>query len=183
MSELQSLIEACYEQAKTGKWQRVLADWQELPLLARRCSRYQKASSGWGFLHQAAYFGNEAACRELIRMGASIRQLSLKRETAIGVAQNKGHNALAALLRRARLDEGSLWAVPCDPDLLPSSCLWDEALECRATETLLVAYGGGVVKIPHGSRYFTDAFGRVLVGWHGTYDPPCGMDGESMIAF
>ena len=34
MSELQTLIEACYEQAKRGEWGRVLTDWQELPLLA-----------------------------------------------------------------------------------------------------------------------------------------------------
>lgn len=33
MSELQTLIEACYEQAKRGEW-RGLAGWQELPLLA-----------------------------------------------------------------------------------------------------------------------------------------------------
>jgi hypothetical protein len=44
-----------------------------------------------------------------------------------------------------------------------------------------VAYAGGVAAIPEGSRYFVDSFERTLVGWHDTYDPPCGMDGESMI--
>jgi hypothetical protein len=33
---------------------------------------YRNASSGWTFLHQAAYFGNEAASRELIRWGAKV---------------------------------------------------------------------------------------------------------------
>jgi hypothetical protein len=40
---------------------------------------------------------------------------------------------------------------------------------------------GGVVKIPSGARYFADSFERVLVGWHGSYDPPVGMDCELMV--
>ena len=31
-----------------------------------------------------------------------------------------------------------------------------------------VAYGGGSVVIPAGTRYFAHALGRTLVGWHGT---------------
>jgi len=46
---------------------------------------------------------------------------------------------------------------------------------------MCVGYGGGVVKIPKGSRYFVDSFGRTLVGWHGSYDPPSGMGGEPMV--
>jgi uncharacterized protein len=38
-----------------------------------------------------------------------------------------------------------------------------------------VAYGGGVVVIPLGAKYFVDSFERTVVGWHGTYDPPGGM--------
>lgn len=38
-----------------------------------------------------------------------------------------------------------------------------------------------VLYSPAGSRYFADEFERTLVGWHGTYDPPRGMDGESMM--
>lgn len=181
MSELQSLIKQTYEQAKSGNWDRVLSEWREILLLARRCSRYQKHSSGWTFLHQAAYFGHEIACRELIRWGAPVGKLSREGQTAVDVSQEKGHAALAAFLKRALQDEKSLWATSPDPDLRPSSNLWSEAIERLATEGMLVAYAGGVVKIPHGARYFADSFERILVGWHGTYDPPCGMDGESMV--
>jgi len=181
VSELQNLIKDTYEQAKKGRWDRVLSEWKDIPLIAFRCSRYQKESSGWTFLHQAAYFGHEIACRELIRLGASVNRLSREGKTAADVAEEKGHNALAALLRRASQDEKSLWVSPSDPDLRPSSGRWDEANEHRATEAMIVAYAGGVVNIPVGARYFVDSFERVLVGWHGTYDPPCGMDGESML--
>lgn len=182
MSELQNLIEQTYEQAKKGHWDRVLSEWKNIPRIAFRCSRYQRISSGWTFLHQAAYFGHEIACRELIGLGASVNRLSNAGKTSADVAEEEGHTALAALLRRAFQDEeGSLWGSSSDPDLRPSSCNWDEAIEHQATEAMLVAYGGGVVKIKIGSRYFVDSFGRVLIGWHGSYDPPCGMDGESMI--
>lgn len=76
MSELQDLITHSYEQAKSGYWDRVLSEWTEFPLIARWCSRFQKDSSGWTFLHQAAYFGNQGACLELIRLGASVGKAS-----------------------------------------------------------------------------------------------------------
>ena len=181
MSEFQNLVTKAYEQAKSGNWDQVMSEWKEIPLLARRCSRYQRRSSGWTFLHQAAYFGREKACRELVRLGASIGILSRDGKTAADISHEKGHAALASLLRRGLQDKESLWAAPIDPDLRPSSSLWNEAVGCRALEVTLIAYGGSVVKIPNGARYFEDSFGRVLIGWHGTYDPPCGMDGGSMI--
>lgn len=181
MSEFQNLVSDAYEQAKRGSWTELLREWNEAPLFALRCSRYQKPSSGWTFLHQSAYFGNEAACRELIRFGASVHTKALDSKTATDVANEKGHLALAALLQRAGQGEQSLWLPPIDPNLLPSSGLWDEANERRAPKQILVSYANGVVKIPEGAKYFVDSFDRVLVGWHGTYDPPCGIDGESML--
>ena len=74
-----------------------------------------------------------------------------------------------------------LWAHT-NPDLLPSSNLWNEAIPQVATTELKAQYGGGVAKIRAGERYFTDGVGRILVGWHGTTNPPSGMDGTSMIA-
>jgi hypothetical protein len=46
---------------------------------------------------------------------------------------------------------------------------------------MAVAYGGAVISIPKGAVYYADSFGRVLIGWHGTYSPPRGMDGEPMV--
>ena len=181
MSEQQQAIERAYEEAKRGGWEQVLSTWRQAPHLAQECSRFQKPSSGWTFLHQAAYFGHEAACRELIRLGAAVGTLSREQQSAADVAEERKYPALAALLRRASHGAESLWTAPKDPNLLPSSNLWSEAAERRASEAMCVAYGGGVVKIPAGSRYFLDSFERTLVGWHGTYDPPCGMDGEPMV--
>lgn len=178
----QQTIERAYEEAKRGSWEQVLSTWRQYPHLAQECSRYKKPSSGWTFLHQAAYFGHEAACRELIRSGAAVGTLSPERHSAAYVADERKYPALAAILRRASDGSESLWSAPEDPNLLPSSNLWNEAEERRASEAMCVAYGGGVTKIAAGSRYFVDSFERTLVGWHGTYDPPCGMDGESMLA-
>jgi hypothetical protein len=181
VSALQDLIAQPYEQAKSGDWDRVLQEWADIPVVARRCSRYQKDSSGWTFLHQAAYFGHENACRELIRLGVSVEQLSRDGKSAVDVSREKGHLSLADLLHRALEGQRSVWTASTDSDLLPSSNLWEDAAERRADDVMLVAYADGVVKISKGKRYYSDFFGRTLVGWHGTFDPPCGMDGESML--
>ncbi|VBB46467.1 conserved hypothetical protein [uncultured Desulfatiglans sp.] len=181
MREKQDIIKDLYKDAKHGHWERVLSHWRRDAQLAQQCSRYQKLSSGWTFLHQAAYFGHEAACLELIRLGAAVEGLSHERQSAADVAEKRKYPALASLLRRASHGPESLWSAPKDPNLLPSSNLWIEAAERRASEAMCVGYGGGVVKISKGSRYFVDSFGRTLVGWHGSYDPPCGMDGEPMV--
>ncbi|MCG7602210.1 hypothetical protein MHM84_20975 [Halomonas sp. McH1-25] len=143
MSELQTYTEEVYEQAKMGDWDRVFSEWREIPFIANRCSRYQKESSGWTFLHQAAYFGHEEACRKLIRLGASAGRQAHDGKLAADISQEKGHTALAALLRRALQDEESLWAASNDPDLRPSSNFWGEAIERQAAGGMLVAYAGG----------------------------------------
>ena len=181
MSEQQQSIKSAYEEAKRGDWEKVLSTWRRDLHLAQECSRYQKPSSGWTFLHQAAFFGRVAGCCELIRLGAAVDTLSSERQSAADIAEEHKHSALASFLRRASPGEESLWCAPQASNLLPSSPLWEEAEERRASEAMCVAYGGGIVKIPVGSRYFVDLFERTLVGWHGTYDPPCGMDGEPMV--
>lgn len=181
MSELQSVIEQAYETAKSGQWERLLSDWHNSELLLNRCSRYKKPGSLWSFLHQAAYFGNEQACRALIQRGSSVDGLTHDSRTPADIAEQRGHHELAIFLRAASTGQDSLWAPPMDPDVRPSSNRWREATEATANVDLFVAYGGGLVRIPKGSPYFVDSLGRVLVGWHGTFNPPCGMDGESMI--
>ncbi|MFS2122648.1 ankyrin repeat domain-containing protein [Pseudomonas sp. Pseusp97] len=181
MSGLANRIEAAYQEAKSGRWKDVMALWADAPAVARRSSRFQKETSGWTFLHQAAYFGHEKACLELIRLGAAVSALSVTRESPAEVAEKHGHSNIVALLRRAHVDEESLWSAPSDPDVLPSSHAWNDATERRAAENLYVAYAGGTLEILRGSRYYVDAFERVLVGWHGTYDPPYGMDDMPLI--
>lgn len=181
MNEQQQTIERAYEEAKIGNWELILSAWRKTPRFAQKCSRYQNSPSGWTFMHQAAYFGHEIACRELIRLGAAVETLSCERQSAADVAEERKYPALSALLRRASYSAESLWSATKDPNLLPSSNLWEEAEERRTLKPFGVAYGGGVVKIAAGSRYFVDSFERTLIGWHGTYDPPCGMDGEPMV--
>lgn len=76
----------------------------------------------------------------------------------------------------------SLWSPSSDPDVLPSSNRWSEAIESIAVSEMFVGYGGGLVRINKGKPYYKDSFNRILVGWHGTFNPPSGMDGQSMIA-
>lgn len=64
---------------------------------------------------------------------------------------------------------------------LPSSSRFGEATSVKADHDLEVDYAGGVVRIRRGDTYYVDKAGAVLVGWHGTYSPPCGMDGEPMV--
>lgn len=182
MSELQDVIEQAYETAKAGQWDRLLLEWESSDALANRCSRYTKPGSSWSFLHQAAYFGNEQACRALIGRGASIEALTDDSRTPADVAEQRGHHELAAFLRNASIGKATLWAPPIDPDVLPSSNRWHEATHESASTELFVAYGGGLVRISKGTPYFVDSLSRVLVGWHGTFNPPCGMDGDSMIS-
>lgn len=182
MSELQTAIAHAYEMARSGQWDRLLSDWASSPVLARRCSRYQKTGSRWTFLHQAAYFGSEEACRALIGRGAAIEALTHDSLTAADVAHQRGHHELAAFLRSASTGVDSLWDPPIDPDVLPGSNRWSEAICTTASTELFVAYGGGLVRIPKGATYFVDSLSRVLVGWHGTFNPPCGMDGETLLS-
>lgn len=180
MAELNINIERAFDSARAGNWAQVLEAWQMDQKLARACSRYWEKSSDWTFLHLAARDGQKDVCRELIRQGANGMLHTLEMQNAAEIAWQYGHLELGNLLQRATDSMGSLWKPVHDPDLLPSSNLWEEAVERRATASMRVAYGGGVVNIPAGSRYYVDSFERTLIGWHGSYDPPSGMDGMPM---
>lgn len=116
----------------------------------------------------------------VLRLGASLSATSKERATACEVAGRGGHAALEALMRRAAVGATGLWEPSSAADLLPSSSAWAERAERRAWRELRVGYGGGCVVIPAGGRHHVDSFERILVGWHGTYDPPTSMDGETM---
>jgi hypothetical protein len=185
---LRERVEALYTVAKSGNWEGIwiaLAGEQEL---AAACSRYAKPSSGWTFLHQAAYFGNESAARVLIGLGAEVdprddgqsAPAAKAPPTASEVARGRGHHPLADLLVRAVHGGRGLWRPPTRADLLPSSSAWSEHVERRSWRELRVGYGGSCVVVPAGHPHFVDSFGRVLVGWHGTFDPPSNMNGDSL---
>ncbi|MBU2965238.1 hypothetical protein Q4508_19425 [Amphritea sp. 2_MG-2023] len=178
MSHLQGIISELYEKAKIGKWTHVMSVWEKAPRLAQHCSHFQKASSGWTFLHQAAFFDQEGACRTMIRFGADPSKLSTTRQRACDVAKERKNFALSKLILRATQPDETPWSPVDDPYTLPSSNLWEEASERMASEELFVTYGGSIIYIAPESRYFVDSFERTLVGWHGSYNPPCGMDGE-----
>lgn len=175
-------MDALYADAKAGFWDALLAIWEAYPAIARDCAHYSKASSGWTFLHQAAYAGSEAAVRALIRLGAAPDAPDRDGTTAVRVARSRGHDALASSLARAAETATGLWVPPTDATHLPSSCLWSEARASRASRDMAVAYAGSTVHIRAGEPYYADSFGRVLVGWHGTTNPPQDMAGEPMTA-
>jgi hypothetical protein len=134
-------------------------------------------------LTQAAYFGSEGGARLLVGAGARIGLTSRDGQTPAAVARTRGFPVLAGRLDAAMMS--SLWALEThrEPGLLPASCQWGEAVKKTndRPHAIRVGYGGGVVDIPSGSQYWVDSWGRVLVGWHGTFDPPAGMDGESLV--
>jgi len=179
--ELVDRVDYLYAQARSDRWAEVWLSLVGDDALAMACSRYVKATSGWTFLHQAAYAGNEAAVRVLVRLGASLSAPSKEGETARQVAAKRGHTALVAVMRDAEVGASGLWEPAAAPDLLPSSGAWGTYAVRNAWRELCVGYAGGRVVIPAAARYYVDSFERVLVGWHGTYDPPAGMDGESML--
>ena len=61
------------------------------------------------------------------------------------------------------------------------SLRWQEASPRVCSRGFIVPYAGGIVRIAAGARYFVDSQGGVLVGWHGSTDPPVGMDGSVLI--
>lgn len=175
-----SLVERFYEMAKRGEWSAVLAGWRWSPSFARECAHHVKPSSGWTFAHQAAFTGDSAAAMALVAAGADLVRRGVAGETPADVARRAGHLVLAAQLDVAA-EHGPLWAPPTAPGALPSSARWDEARPRVAAARMSVAYGGGRVEIAPGDAYWVDSFERTLVGWHGTFSPPRGMDGSPLV--
>ncbi|MEM1418656.1 MAG: ankyrin repeat domain-containing protein [Myxococcota bacterium] len=170
-----------YDAGKRGAWGPLLALFEVVPALAAKAARYARGGSGWTLLHQAAYFGHEEAATRLVAAGAPVARASTEGETAAAVARTRGHGALATRLEHAAETGDALWRPRASPQLLPSSSAWKEATRRRAPRDLRIGYASGIVRIAKGETHYVDSFGRTLVGWHGTYDPPCGMGGEPII--
>lgn len=162
-----------YSLAKSGRWGDVMNAMSEQRAIAVACCRYVDESTGWTFLHEAAYSGHGIAARALIGLGAAVGARGNDGRSPEEVALSRGEEGLAALLQRAKVGES--WAASADESVLPTSY---GAAKCEARRALLnvrFAYGGRIITIRAGSRYYVDEFERVLVGREGSYDPPHGI--------
>lgn len=178
-------VDAVYELGKSGAWAQVLANVRGRRARGASLARYVKPSSGWGLLHQASWWGASEAARVLIGYGAVVDRKDKDGKTPADVAEERGHSELASELTSAVLD--SLWSWPpgaealADHSLFPSSSRWDSSSKFVVSEEFSVAYAGGRASALRGMTVYLDAYGRVLVGWHGTISLPCGMDGMPMV--
>ena len=62
-----------------------------------------------------------------------------------------------------------------------SSTAWGEARKVMSPSLVIVKHEGGSVSIPGGQSYYVDNLGRVLIGEGGSYSPPLGRGGESLV--
>jgi uncharacterized protein len=63
-----------------------------------------------------------------------------------------------------------------------SSHKWSDAIKKVADQNIVVQYAGSFVAIDKGDVYYEDNSGNVLIGWHGTYNPPTDMDGNTLVS-
>jgi uncharacterized protein len=170
-----------FRRAAEGRWLEVLDALERDPAVGERAARAALDGEGRTLLHLAALAGHEGAARALIRLGARVDARDAAGATAADLASGP-HAALSELLRDAARTGSRLWEPSEEPGPRPASSRWAQATARRARAPFEVAYGGVAVRIQAGDRYFVDVYERVLVGWHGTTDPPCGMDGGSMVS-
>ncbi len=72
---------------------------------------------------------------------------------------------------------------PQFPHARQSSSNFNEAKSQTATEDFDVYYACYPIKIKKDTTYYVDNDNNVLIGWHGTYDPPIDMAGISILNF
>ncbi len=181
MNSQQDAIESLYEKASRGLWDTVIEAWKKEPHTAMLCSRYTCPESRNTFLHHAAKYGNINVCRELIRRGTDASQRSRAGYTAKDLAKDARKRECEIYLDGADdIDHSSPWRLnlQTSPFLLPSSNQWKAALEHVASQDMLVAFNGEIVSINKGERYYSDDFGRALIGWAGSFYPPTWSDGQ-----
>jgi hypothetical protein len=174
--------ERMYALAKAGEIEVFLEDFfDDAKLTTVECTaaaRFQ--GNNFTTLHQMAFWGSLPGCQACVLAGADLSAVSKDGlGTPSQVARSRGHEQLAALLDPDAASVGRNWEV--SGDKWAASSRFGEAKEATARRDMEIACAGGTRKLSKGGRYFQDALGRVLVGWHGTTNPPRGMDGESEI--
>ena len=63
----QQEIQELYEHAKQGRWDQFFKEIDGHP---HQATRFQRSTAGWTALHQAAYWGHQAAAEQLAALGA-----------------------------------------------------------------------------------------------------------------
>lgn len=92
-------VDRLYEEAKLGMWDGVLKRLKADDRLAARAAVYARPASGWTLLHQAAFWGNDEACRFLLNAGASPAAVCHAGMRPDQAARRRKHDDLAAWLR------------------------------------------------------------------------------------
>ena len=90
-----------YSNGKEGNWKPVEQAMFNDYRFGGKIARYVRKTSGWTFLHQAAFWNDAHACKLFIRFGASTKKLSNDGETPIDVAQKAGYSNVVELLVNA----------------------------------------------------------------------------------
>jgi hypothetical protein len=165
-----------YTLARGNRWEHTSRLLALDPFVAHDVVNFRSRGSGWTFLHQAAHLGNEAMAKNLVALGANRKIKAKSGHTPRAVAQP----TVAAYLDS--LDGSRWWKTSTSTVLVRrESHKWAEARACTAPKEIHVRYSSSHIAIPAGRRYYADARGRVLVGWHGTTNPPCDMSGYSLV--
>lgn len=100
MEEEDRLLEL-YSNGKEGNWKPVEQAMFNDYRFGGKIARYVRKTSGWTFLHQAAFWNDAHACKLFIRFGASTKKFSNDGETPIDVAQKAGYSNVVELLMNA----------------------------------------------------------------------------------
>jgi ADP-ribosylglycohydrolase len=135
--------------------------------------------TGRTLLHAAAAAASRPACRLLISRGASLHTLDAAGKRPAELCPDP---ALAADLMEATRSGGDDRELGAEDAhyMRASSFLWRGATAKVCSRSFPVKHPGHI-NVRAGEKYYVDAWGRVLVGWHGSVSPPCGMDGEPMV--
>jgi uncharacterized protein len=173
------------ELALSGRWDDFCAQCRREPSACATAVRRDKSPGGEYILHLAAAAGRDDSASLCVRYGADVNAPDSTGSLASETAARHGFVDLARRLEGAALSSSWRWDVKMpafpDPAVFPASNRWREARAVRAAFPRSFSYAGGEARIARGGVYYADSWGRGIVGWHGSTDPPCGMDGEPMI--
>lgn len=167
--------------AEDRGWDEALERVRADSSFGRALAHARHPKTKWRAIHYAAKFGQLELTKELIRHGAHpVLPVSGKRP--VDLAKEGGHSSVVGVLYDVQANSSANWSPPEDSSLWPSSCWWESGRKTTSKEPKRIAYAGGIVELAAGETRFEDTYGRTLIGWHGTYNPPCGMDGDSVIS-